>query len=408
MSWSEKQLQVLDWSNQEGEIACLDGAIRAGKTYSASAGMFLYTQALSQPYAHLIGGRKLSTIKSEIVPVFRDLAKVFGIEYNFNRQENIIYCGNQEYHLIASNNETSIDLLLGKTFHSEIIDETTLCAEMYVETAVSRMTFDDGKCWMCCNPSYPMHFVKKKWIDAGRVDYRLTFFQDDNPELSEKKKATYRERHSGVFLQRMIEAQWTAAEGLCITNIHLGDRKAPVRSCTVGVDYGPASYTAFVAIEHLKDGTFFIPETMTIEGGSDLINQTDSELGEKLHRFVRKHNAKQVVIDGKAASFRTEMMKMPGRGYTVMKGANAAGDLVPTLRHCDNVMARGLVIIGDPALGYDNERLIESCQSYHWHPERPDTPEKDGSEHWVDALRYGVDKAVKLPLLEQLKLPEGF
>ena len=61
------------------------------------------------------------------------------------------------------------------------------------------MSFKHSKAWLCCNPSTPLHFLKKKWIDEGKVDQHLNFEFKDNPTLAPEVVARYESMFAGAF-----------------------------------------------------------------------------------------------------------------------------------------------------------------------------------------------------------------
>ena len=75
------------------------------------------------------------------------------------------------------------------TIHSALIDEATLMSENFFETAMSRLTFQNSKVWATCNPSFPLHYIKTKWIDQGKFLDHIQFSFEDNPALDEETKA---------------------------------------------------------------------------------------------------------------------------------------------------------------------------------------------------------------------------
>ena len=349
---SPKQLRAATWGKRDGLILLSEGAIRSGKTFSSIVGFVAHTLALRQPYKHLVLGRKLRILENEVKPTLTRLIEGFGGTYQYWRKDGILRAGNAEYHLLAGNDGRSSDRITGLTCHSALIDEATLIPEGFWEAGLSRLQFDDSKVWATCNPQGPRHWLKRKWIDRGRIAERLSFTMDDNPTLSEAVKERYRGMFSGVFHQRMILALWAAAQGL----IYHGVREAQytetksrrIIKTVCGADYGAASPSAFTFLHQLADGSYHCPLSVHIPGGRGGKNKSDDQLCSILMRHAGQFaKMKSVHLDYAAASMRNALRKRKGRTFSLHK---ARKQIVEGIRVTGNLFDAGRLTI-DPEGG---------------------------------------------------------
>ena len=140
---SEKQKSLIGFANDQGTVSLSVGVIRSGKSYAAAIGFMLHTQRLEDPYTHLILGKKLRVLETELLPTMQEMAANIGAGYRYSRSDQILNIGDQKYIVAAGNDERSQDRVQGITAHSAIIDEATLVPEGFWQAAVSRMTYQD-------------------------------------------------------------------------------------------------------------------------------------------------------------------------------------------------------------------------------------------------------------------------
>lgn len=408
---SPKQQQIVGFANREGTFCLAGGTIRSGKTFSSVVAFILYTQQLSQPYKHLLAGRKLRVIEQELLPTIRDLASGLGIPYDYRRFDQILVVGEQEYIVLAGNDEKSQDRVLGFTLHSALIDEVTLVPESFFEACVSRLTFEDGKMWLCCNPSYPRHWLKKDWIDTGNIDEALEFVFEDNPTLSQKVIERNKKVFSGVFAKRMIEGQWCASEGLIFPDkkVERLDWTKMRRTRTVfPVDYGVATTTVLLVMMKLwrtskqhprGECVLYVADELYIDGGSDMENKTDAELLECFKFAYGEYPCDAFVVPPDAASLRAALVKARWRAAAVRQ---ANTDVLAGIRTTGSMLKTGEIIIAPRCT-----RLLEEMDGYIWDPDKDDTPKKE-NDHGCDALRYGVmDLGRQMAHFDSILKPEG-
>ena len=397
---SAKQTDAIRFATQEGSIYLSYGATRAGKTYGNNIGFAAYTQALDKPYDHLVMGKNLNTLEQNVVPALRQVCEAFGAKTTYARTQGRLVCGSQKYRVVAGNNEASKEVIQGPTYHSILADEAALVPESFWDMAVSRMTFEDSKLWGSLNPQGPKHWLKKKWIDEGKIDHCEHFTFDDNPQLTAKIKDRLMSSFSGVFFRRMVMGEWAAAEGVIYPSYQ--QRRQPegrVVRTVIGVDYGTASPSAFVVMHLIRDKRtthYHISEVVYVD---DKPARTDSQLAGSLIELARRYETNAVVIDPSAASFIAEVLRIKGRSFAVRRARN---EVLPGIRTTDNLLQKHLLTIDDTQC----DDLTDEMDGYEWDPNKLDTPVK-ANDHACDAMRYAVMDIVRLSSLAPVKLPAG-
>ena len=408
---SQKQQEIIRFSKDDGNIILSAGSVRSGKTFSSTLAFLLYTQALREPNKHLILGRKLRVMEAELLPLMNTCCNMLGIQYNYKASTQTIIIGRHIYFVVAGNHERSLDRIQGLTAHSALIDEVTLIPESFFDMALSRLTFEDSKAWLTCNPSFPGHYIKKKWLDEGKFSKYIVFRFDDNPTLSDIVKDRFESQFSGVFKKRMVDAQWAAAEGLVYPYYEVEDveydtdRRKPDRwfrrSCKIGADYGTANPTAYIPLLTLVKGKeikYHVPESIHIDGGPEKINKSDKELADTLVPIAKNHRATAVVIDPNAASFELELVRHPRRTFAIRRGYRP---VLPGIRITNNALEKKLITISPKA-----ESLLDELESYAWDPEKDEAPLKQ-DDHNVDALRYVTCDVIRNYGGRSILLPKG-
>ena len=405
MRLSKKQKQVIGFGNRDGSMLLTVGVIRSGKTFSTVASYFLYTQALNEPQRHICAGRKLRVIESEVIPQMLEMADSFNLPARYKRSDQMLMIGQQIYHVIAGNDETSLSRAQGLTIHSTFVDEATLVPESFFNTVMSRMTFPDSKAWVTCNPSYPLHWLKTKWLDEERIDEAYQFNFEDNPILTQDVIDRNKALFTGTFAKRMVDGLWAAAEGLVYKHPHVASKNMEdykVTKTIMAVDYGTASTTAITVLQEYLDEEIkkiYVPHSEHVLGGTDLENKTDSEICDIILDIDSRFGAKSVIIDPSAASLMATMRKAPKRKFTVRKAKN---DVLPGIRTVDNLFQNERLTVAPVC-----DELIKEINSYSWDDKKPDTVIKQ-FDHHCDAMRYGVAELIGKQFTHNVKIPIGY
>ena len=398
---SPKQKENVRFGESVGFLALSEGSIRSGKTHCAATSFYFFTQRLESNYRHLICGRSRAVLEAEILPVLQSLAQITGETLLYNKLNNILRIGKQFYHIVAGNDERSQHRIMGYTMHSALCDELTLVPQTFYDAMISRLSYTDSKLWATCNPKGPLHWVKTELIDKGAIDLHQKFTFEDNPTLSEDVKERYRERFAGVFLLRNVAGIWAEADGLIWPDYEVipAPTTRPVR-VDIGVDYGAASPSAFVAVADYK--THHIVVGTRVVAGSTSDARNDTEIADALSNFCELLESNTVILDPSAASLRAELLNRKRKG-----------NFTPAVRKADNNVLFGLRLTG-AALSSGRlklaegqcDPLIDEMKNYSWDDNREDTPIK-ANDHGCDALRYVAVERMRRQFSGRLTLPKG-
>ena len=137
------------------------------------------------------------------------------------------------YHLVITDNETgrvntfwvyggkdesSQDLIQGKTLAGLLLDEPTLMPQSFINQALGRLSVEGAKAWFLNNPETPTHPMYVETVDPFREDGKLFFLHvtmDDNPDLSDEAKQRISSQWpvGSVLHNRYVLGLRCAAEG---------------------------------------------------------------------------------------------------------------------------------------------------------------------------------------------------
>jgi PBSX family phage terminase large subunit len=221
--FSQKQLMAMTWwiptpNNpwHKCNIMIADGSIRSGKTVSVIDSFITWSLDNYTGEQFGIAGKSIGAIRKNVLKPLFEILRAKGIPYEYIKNDNAIYIGDNVYLLYGAPNESSQDVLQGVTLAGGMIDEVALVPESFVDQFVGRCSVDGAKIFMTCNPRGPYHWFKTDYIDKRNKKniLYLHFTMDDNPSLSEDRKQFYKSMFSGVFYKRNVLGLWVLSEGL--------------------------------------------------------------------------------------------------------------------------------------------------------------------------------------------------
>ena len=412
LQMSSKQATALRFAETTGRLYCAFGSIRSGKTFSLPLALLIYTQRLPESRLHLILGRKLRQMELELIPHIANICRWFNLEHHYDRREQLLRVGQQRYYLLAGNDAKSQDRLYGLTCHSLFGDEVTLWPEGFLETAMGRLSFNDSKAWLGCNPSGPKHWLKEHWIDEGRCDQVERFGLSDNPSLGKEVIEGYKRMFTGVFYQRNILGFWAAADGLIWPKWKTETMPSSLWSsagrCIIGIDVGIAnSNSTFVVLREVLNGIEWpergeatkwnvvhcesiLSSKSSSSGDGATMNDLLDKTRSLVDRFRRKGRA-QVEISCDSASvghlFYNELASGRVQGADVYAADKKS--LEDGLQLVDTQLATEAITISS-----DCDELTDEVSSYVWHPDKDRPDKREDSFDYCDALRYAVTRAI--------------
>lgn len=244
-----------------------DGAIRSGKTVFM---MLAFVDDAMRRYSNqrfgICGKTVDSTIKNIITPYMQTVYANERYVIEWKRADKVleVRCNGVKniFEVFGGKDESSFQLIQGRTLAGVLLDEVALQPRSFVEQALARCSVEGSKMWFNCNPDNPAHWFNKEWILKAKEKnaLHLHFELRDNPSLSEKIVQRYESMYSGVFYLRYIKGLWVAAEGAiytpwcddCERYLKTVSRNE-ISHSIIGVDFGGnGSATSFVCIGILK------------------------------------------------------------------------------------------------------------------------------------------------------------
>lgn len=230
---SPKQEQILYWWWPGNPCAnCsyieLEGAVRAAKTITASYSFVNWaTYTFDQEDLALCS----KTIGTCLRNVVRPLRRILAAEPNYVVKE---YRASAEgyrlditdtdldkfnsFFVYGGKDESSQDLIQGKTLAGAFMDEALLYPLSFVNQVLSRTSVENAKIWFTFNPDAPTHETYVNILDpyvADKKAFYLLMTMDDNPSLSKEAKDRISSQWpvGSVWHRRNVLGERVSAEG---------------------------------------------------------------------------------------------------------------------------------------------------------------------------------------------------
>ena len=388
LTLSPKQVRVLTWWEDEGwEAVICDGAIRSGKTFSMGLSFFLWAQNRFSGRQFGLCGKTIGSLRrnllAELVPCLRRL----GMSVRERRSENLLtvrWKGRENrFVLFGGRDESSAALIQGSTLAGVLLDETALMPRSFVEQAIARCSVPGSRLWFNCNPEGPQHWFYQEWVLRAeeRRALRLHFTMEDNPALSPRIRERYERAYEGVFYQRFVLGEWTAAQGR-VYDFFDPERDAedppegPFRRWRISVDYGTANPASF-GLWGERNGVWHRVEEFYYDSRRTGRQRTDAEYAGDLADLAGGREIQRVIVDPSAASF---MEALRRRGFQVVRADNAVSDGIR--------VTADLLRSGRMRIGRGCRDCLREMELYCW-DERSggDAPRKE-HDHAMDEMRY--------------------
>ena len=209
MAISHKQKQIIAFPFTKYDALISDGAIRSGKT---SFMMLAFVDDAMRRYNHqrfAVCGKTVDSCVKNIIEPYRSLSyakKKYRIHWRRSEKVLIVTDGRHEniFEVFGGKDESSYELIQGRTLAGVLLDEVALQPRSFVEQALARCSVEGSKLWFNCNPGSPQHWFYQEWVCQPEKHnaIRLHFQLEDNPALSEKIVERYKSMYSGVFYRR--------------------------------------------------------------------------------------------------------------------------------------------------------------------------------------------------------------
>lgn len=391
---SNKQKKILAFPYSRYDALICDGAVRSGKTSIMTWAFIGWAMREFNGQRFGICGKTVdSCTKNIIIPfISMSLAKE-RYTLRWRRSDKLLEVRRgfttNYFEVFGGKDESSQDLIQGRTFAGVLLDEVVLMPQSFVNQALARCSVDGAKLWFSCNPGSPQHWFYLEWIKKHeeRNALYLHFAMTDNPSLSEKTLERYRSQYSGVFYDRYILGKWVLAEGLVYPMFGPGnitDEIPEDGDWYISIDYG--------TLNPFSAGLWCVTDEKAVRireyyysGRENQLNKTDEEYYTELEKLAGDLEIEKIIIDPSAASF-IETIRRHGR-FTVRKAKNDVVDgIVATARY----IKAGRILVNPGC-----KDIIREFGLYSWDSKAAEDKPIKESDHAMDDMRYLVNTVLR-------------
>ena len=335
-------------------------------------------------------GKTIRSLKRNVVTAILPVLQQLGFTCTEKLSQNLleVSIGGRTncFYLFGGRDESSASLIQGMTLSGVLFDEVALMPKSFVEQALARCSVEGSKFWFNCNPQYPQHWFRQEWIlnKAGKNALYIHFKMEDNPSLSPKMLARYKNLYTGTFYQRFIEGKWVSAQGLVYPfmtadNMYWDTPKADTEEFVISCDYGTVNPASFGLWGHYTDGWYRVDEYY-YDSRKEGVQKTDEEHYQGLCRLAQERAIRCVIVDPSAASF-MEVIRRHGR-FKVLPASNSVLD---GIRSVASALKQGEIKICK-----NGTDTLREFGLYRWKEDGlHDTPVKE-NDHAMDDIRYFV------------------
>ena len=409
MGISKKQRQIMAFPFTRYDALICDGAIRSGKTVFM---MLSFVDDAMRRYNNqrfgICGKTVDSTIKNIITPYMQTVYANEKYTIEWKRADKVLEVSRDGvkniFEVFGGKDESSFQLIQGRTLAGVLLDEVALQPRSFVEQALARCSVEGSKMWFNCNPDNPAHWFNKEWILKAKEKnaLHLHFELRDNPSLSEKIVQRYENMYSGVFYLRYIKGLWVAAEGAIYT-LWCDDcdrylkkvSRDEISHSIIGVDFGGnGSATAFVCIGILKGfkgiavlREYYRKGVTTPTAQEEAFVQFAKECKEDYGtREVFCDSAEQTLIAG----FRAAALK--AGVFIDIKNARK-GEIIDRIRFTLRLMGRGAFFV-DPSCIHLREALTSAVYDPKYTTEDRRLDNGTTNIDSLDAMEYAFESVM--------------
>lgn len=413
---SEKQKLILAFPYSTYDALICSGSVRSGKTSLEAVAFFDWAMDSFTGKKFGICGKTVgSAIENIITPWMAMTRTRKRYKVKFNRSTKLIYVtrgGNTNvFEVFGGNDESSQDLIQGRTLAGILLDEVALMPQSFVNQATARCSVDGSKLWFNCNPDSPRHWFYLEWVLKAKEKNALVldFVLRDNPSLSDAIIRRYESMYHGVFYDRFILGKWVVAEGLVYQFDSMGEytcghdeargtrkvkdgmgkeRELPGKGMWyLSIDYGITNPFACGLWRVTGDRAYLVDEYYFSyhETGR---RRTDAEHYEAVERFVDGYNIEAVIIDPSATSFKEEIYR---HGRFDVYDAN--NNVLEGIQITDQMLHDGSIKVSDTC-----KAMLDEMQLYRWDDKSAKDSVIKENDHMADQLRYFANTVLKYEL----------
>lgn len=390
---SFKQKQILAFPHTSYDALICDGAIRSGKTVFMT---ITFIDDAMERYKNkrfgICGKTVDSAIKNIIMPYMSTAYAKERYKLQFRRSDKILIVRRGSvtnvFEVFGGKDESSYELIQGRTLAGVLMDEVALMPRSFVEQACARCSVDGSKLWFNCNPNGPQHWFYLEWILKAREKnaLHLHFMLEDNPSLSKKIIQRYKSMYTGVFYRRYILGEWCVAEGLVYSDFgewNITDEIPESGEYYISIDYG--TMNPFSAGLWCLRGAKAVRIKEFYYSGREKNEQlTDERYCDIIEDFAKGYDIRKVIVDPSAASFIAALRK---RHFTVMQARN---EVLDGIRRTAVLLQNGNIKIhrscGD---------CIREFGLYSWDDKATEDTVIKENDHAMDDIRYFVNTILR-------------
>lgn len=401
--------QVLSVRESVKRINVWQGSVRSGKTIASLLRFLIYIATTKVRGELIVVSRTRDSAARNVFAPLMDptlFGEVVASQVEYTPGAPTAKVLGRTIWVLGSSDIRSENVLRGLTCAGAYVDEITLLHEDFFTQLLNRL-WEGAQLFGTTNPDSPAHWFKVRHLDVikERHDWaQWQFYLDDNPALTEERKAAIRRENVGLYYRRNVLGEWVAADGAVFPMWDVDRHVIPwddlphmSRLLAVGIDYGTNNPTAALLLgisreldergNLVRQRLYVIDEWGTAKGhGLD-----DVELSRRLRAWLDKpHLLHQnhlepahIIVDPSAASFKARLF-LDG----VHNMANADNDVEYGLKTLASLLGTGNLMVSDRCTGFINE-----VPGYAWDTKKADkgldAPIKV-ADHYIDACRYAV------------------
>lgn len=395
--------QLTSYRKATARINLWEGSVRSSKTVSSLLAWLWFTR--NGPAGNLLMvGRTERTLRRNVIDPLVEMLGDTRCRYVAGSGE--LHLLGRKVYIAGANDETAQEKIRGLTLIGAYVDEVSTVPESFWTMLSSRLSLAGAKLFGTTNPDSPGHWLKKKWLDRGRLHVtgdgtvrhhddedtldlaRFSFRLTDNPHLPEDYLAALDREHVGLWRRRLILGEWVIAEG-AIYDMYdpvrhvITDLPKLDRTVAVGIDYGTRN--PFAALELALDttGRLVVSREYRHDPSTARRQLTDADFSARLGQWYAEHQPQWTVVDPSAASFKLQLHRDGVRSVV-----DADNTVLDGIRLVSSLLGNGQLVIHESCTG-----LIDELPGYSWDDkaaERGEDKPVKVDDHSCDALRYAV------------------
>lgn len=368
------------------------GAVRSGKSYVDMA----YTvpsriRAVSgKDGLNVVIGVSRDTIERNILQPMREIY-TDALIGTINSRNIARVCGEDVY-CLGAEKISQVAKIQGSSIKYCYGDEIAKWNKEVFMMLLSRLDKPYSRLDGACNPENPTHWLKE-FLDNQSLDAYIQHYKIfDNPFLPKEYIDNLCKEYEGtVYYGRLIEGEWTLAEGLIYPMYKDAIEELPLNvdlsNYVLSIDYG--TQNAFSCGLWGKYGNIWYRlREYYYSGRNTGIQKTDEEYAADLDEFIKGIPIAErirAIIDPSAASF-IALLKKRGKYHVV----SAKNDVADGIRETATAMKKGLIKICPECDNWKKE-----AQGYVWDDTAQDDRPVKVDDHAMDDTRYFV-KTMKI------------